>query len=176
MTTTEPVQTSGGDDIRGWTVDLAKAFVANNSVPASELPTLLTSIQTTLCGMSSGGGGMSTTGMGSGGGEQTTRATSSQIRKSITPDHLISFEDGKPYKSLKRHLGTRGLTHAQYREKWGLPSTYPTTAPNYSKARSELAKKMGLGNQRRKGQTTASTTTEQQTKTRARGGGRRKAA
>jgi predicted transcriptional regulator len=175
MTTTEPVQTGGGDDIRGWTVDLAKAFVANNSVPAAELPTLLTSIQTTLCGMGSGGGGMSTTAMSASGGEQTTRATPSQIRKSITPDHLISFEDGKPYKSLKRHLGTRGLTHAQYREKWGLPSTYPTTAPNYSKARSELAKKMGLGNARR-GQTTASTTTEQQTKTRSRGGGRRKAA
>jgi predicted transcriptional regulator len=72
------------------------------------------------------------------------------VKKSITPDHIISLEDGKPYKSLKRHLSGRGLTPAEYRAKWGLPSDYPMVSPNYAKARSELAKSLGLGQQRRK--------------------------
>ena len=67
------------------------------------------------------------------------------IKKSITPDFLISLEDGKRYKSLKRHLKGRGLTPEQYREKWGLPRDYPMVAPNYAKQRSELAKAIGLG-------------------------------
>ena len=74
-------------------------------------------------------------------------------KKSITANHLISMEDGRPYKSLKRHLTARGLTPAQYREKWSLPLDYPMVAPNYSKARSELAKAIGLG-QTRKGKKT----------------------
>ena len=72
------------------------------------------------------------------------------VKKSISASHLISMEDGRPYKSLKRHLTARGLTPAQYREKWSLPFDYPMVAPNYSKARSELAKALGLG-QTRKG-------------------------
>jgi predicted transcriptional regulator len=72
------------------------------------------------------------------------------IKKSITPDHLISLEDGKRYKSLKRHLKGRGLTPEQYREKWGLPRDYPMVAPNYAKQRSDLAKALGLGQLRRK--------------------------
>jgi predicted transcriptional regulator len=71
------------------------------------------------------------------------------VKKSITPDFLISLEDGKPYKSLKRHLFRRGLTPAQYRAKWGLSADYPMVAPNYSKARSELANNSGLGQQKR---------------------------
>ena len=67
------------------------------------------------------------------------------IRKSITPDHLISLEDGKPYRTLKRHLVRRGLTPDQYRAKWGLPADYPMTAPDYGKKRSELARGFGLG-------------------------------
>ena len=67
------------------------------------------------------------------------------VKKSITANHLISMEDGRPYKSLKRHLTARGITPAQYREKWSLPFDYPMVAPNYSKARSELAKALGLG-------------------------------
>ncbi len=73
------------------------------------------------------------------------KATAAQIRKSITPEALISFEDGKPYKTLKRHLSTRGLTVEQYREKWGLPADYPTVSPNYSAARSQMAISLGLG-------------------------------
>lgn len=71
--------------------------------------------------------------------------TAKQIRDSITDDALISFEDGKPYKMLRRHLGIAGLTPQTYREKWGLPNDYPMTAPGYSAKRSELAKAAGLG-------------------------------
>ncbi len=67
------------------------------------------------------------------------------IKKSITDDHIISLEDGKPYKALKRHLTGLGLTPATYREKWGLPADYPMVAPSYSRQRTELAKSMGLG-------------------------------
>ena len=73
------------------------------------------------------------------------KATSGQVRKSLTPEALISFEDGKSYKTLKRHLAGRGLTPDQYRQKWGLPSDYPMVSPNYSAARSQMAKALGLG-------------------------------
>jgi predicted transcriptional regulator len=72
------------------------------------------------------------------------------IRKSITPDFLISLEDGKKYKTLKRHLAKLGLTPEEYRAKWGLPGDYPMVAPNYALRRSELARSSGLGQQRRK--------------------------
>jgi predicted transcriptional regulator len=73
------------------------------------------------------------------------------IKKSITGDYIISLFDGKKYKSLKRHLRTHhDMTPEQYRQHWGLPSDYPMVAPNYAKARSELAKSMGLGQKRRK--------------------------
>jgi predicted transcriptional regulator len=73
------------------------------------------------------------------------------IRRSITPDFLICLEDGKRFKSLRRHLGTLGLTPEQYREKWKLPSDYPMVAPNYAAKRSALAKKSGLGQKRKAG-------------------------
>jgi predicted transcriptional regulator len=72
------------------------------------------------------------------------------IKKTVTPDHLISLEDGRPYKSLKRHPSGRGLTPEQYRQKWGLPTDYPMVASNYAAGRSELAKAAGLGRQRKK--------------------------
>jgi predicted transcriptional regulator len=67
------------------------------------------------------------------------------VKKSITPDHLISLEDGKKYKSLKRHLTSRGMTPDEYRAKWGLPKDYPMVAASYSAQRSNLAKTLGLG-------------------------------
>ena len=67
------------------------------------------------------------------------------IDRTVFPDHIVSLEDGKPYKSLKRHLTGRGLTPDEYREKWGLPSDYPMVCPSYSERRSELAKEQGLG-------------------------------
>jgi predicted transcriptional regulator len=73
------------------------------------------------------------------------------VKKSITADYLVCLEDGKKFKSLKRHLRTQyNMSPEQYREKWGLPPDYPMVAPNYAEARSQLAKKMGLGQQRRK--------------------------
>jgi predicted transcriptional regulator len=77
--------------------------------------------------------------------EEVAKVTPAQIRKSITPDHLVSFIDGKGYKTLKRHLTTNGLTFDEYKAKFGLPKDYPSTAPAYSAQRSELAKKLGLG-------------------------------
>ena len=73
------------------------------------------------------------------------------VKKSITPDHIVCLEDGKKFKSLKRHLRTQyNMTPEQYREKWVLPADYPMVAPNYAAARSQLAKQMGLGQQRRR--------------------------
>ena len=73
------------------------------------------------------------------------------IRKSITPDHLISLEDGRPYKSLKRHLRTSyDMSPEQYRDRWNLPADYPMVAPNYAKQRSKLAKAIGLGTRPRR--------------------------
>jgi predicted transcriptional regulator len=82
--------------------------------------------------------------------EVADKPTPAQVRKSITPDALISFIDGKPYKTLKRHLSRNGLTIEQYRERYGLPRDYPSTAASYSAQRSELARSLGLGQQRRK--------------------------
>ncbi|MBM0669048.1 MucR family transcriptional regulator, partial [Klebsiella pneumoniae] len=77
------------------------------------------------------------------------KVTAAQVRKSVTPDRLFSFLDGKPYKSLKRHLTTRGITPAEYRQKYGLPHDYPMVAATYAAQRSELAKNSGLGQYRR---------------------------
>lgn len=79
------------------------------------------------------------------------KATPQEIRRSITPDHLVSFEDGRRYKTLRRHLAIRDFTPQAYREKWGLPLDYPMVAANYARQRSELAKSLGLGQQRRGG-------------------------
>ena len=120
--------------------DIVSAFVSNNSVPASELPALIGTVHSTLVKIASGSI------------EQPKEELQPPvpIKKSITPDFLISLEDGKRYKSLKRHLAGRGLTPEQYREKWGLPRDYPMVAPNYAKQRSELAKSLGLGQSRSK--------------------------
>ena len=82
-------------------------------------------------------------------GNDSICKASQSIKKSVTPDYIICLEDGKKFKSLKRHLRTHyDLSPEEYREKWGLPVDYPMVAPNYAKARSQLAKKMGLGQKR----------------------------
>lgn len=121
--------------------DIVSAFVSNNSVPPGELPSLISEVHGAL------------TRVGNGGVELPVEAPKPvvSIRKSVGQDHIICLEDGKKFKSLKRHLRTQyGMTPEQYREKWGLPADYPMVAPSYAKARSELAKEMGLGQQRRK--------------------------
>jgi predicted transcriptional regulator len=135
-------------------IDLAakivSAFVSNNSVPASELPALIANVYGALRNTGSPPPAQAT--------EKPTPAV--PIKKSITANFLISLEDGRRYQSLKRHLGKHGLTPAQYRAKWGLPSDYPMVAPNYAARRSELARSMGLGQKRRKSAAKTADTTE----------------
>jgi predicted transcriptional regulator len=129
------------------TADIVSAYVSNNSIPASELANLLASVHTALSGLAAGGTNKAAE-------DAVEKPTSAQIKKSITPDALISFEDGKPYKTLRRHLTLRGLSPEAYRAKHGLPADYPMTSASYSAQRSELARSLGLG-QQRKGQTKA---------------------
>jgi len=122
--------------------DIVSAYVSNNSVQAAELPALLSSIHAAL----------TQTGPGPQEEPRTELVPAVSVKKSVTPDTIICLEDGKKFKSLKRHLRTTyNLTPEEYRTKWNLPHDYPMVAPNYAKARSELAKTMGLGQQRRKG-------------------------
>ena len=123
------------------TADIAAAYLSANTVPAGELPTLIQTIHAALSGVSTGAPAPAA--------EAAKPAV--PVKKSITPDYLISLEDGKKYKSLKRHLRTKyNMTPDEYRTKWGLGKDYPMVAPNYAKARSQLVKDMGLGQQRRK--------------------------
>ena len=121
--------------------DIVSAYVSNNSVPASDLPGLISEVHSALKRVTTGAPVVSA--------EPPRPAISA--KKSISDNYLICLEDGKKFKSLKRHLRTKfNLTPDQYRDKWNLGSDYPMVAPNYAKARSALAKEMGLGQQRRK--------------------------
>lgn len=131
------------NDMIELTADVVGAFVGNNKVAVGDLPALIKSVHTALSAI-----GSPVTAAES--APAVTQPTAAQIRKSITPDALISFEDGRPYKTLKRHLTTQGMTIAEYKAKWGLPKDYPTTAPSYSEARSAMAKALGLGQGGRK--------------------------
>jgi predicted transcriptional regulator len=131
-----------GADFIELTADIVSAYVSNNSVPASDLPALISEVHSALSRVM-------------GGAAPVVQAEAPKpaipVKKSITADYLICLEDGKKFKSLKRHLRTQyNMSPEQYREKWGLPPDYPMVAPNYAEARSQLAKKMGLGQQRRK--------------------------
>ncbi|GJE34549.1 MucR family transcriptional regulator [Methylobacterium oxalidis] len=119
------------------TADIVSAYVAKNSLPFAELPALLTSVHAALNGLTSG--------LPQASADEVEKATPPQIRKSITPDALISFIDGRPYKTLKRHLATHGLDPHSYRQRFGLPGDYPMVCANYAAQRSELAKAIGLG-------------------------------
>ncbi|MGU3330318.1 MucR family transcriptional regulator [Methylobacterium mesophilicum] len=123
------------------TADIVSAYVSKNSVRPGDMPELLASIHGALTGLTQGSAPEAPT---------VDKPTPSQIRKSITPDALISFVDGKPYKTLKRHLSKSGMTIEQYRERYGLPRDYPSTAASYSEQRSALARSLGLGQQRKK--------------------------
>ncbi|WP_137389960.1 MucR family transcriptional regulator [Rhodoligotrophos defluvii] len=122
------------------TAEIVAAYVANNAVPSESLPGLIKDVYRALTG--------------------TLETEEKQVaelkpavplRRSVTPDYIVCLEDGKKFKSLKRHLRTQyNMTPEQYREKWGLPADYPMVAPNYAAARSDLAKKMGLGQKKRR--------------------------
>ena len=123
------------------TADIISAYVSNNILPPEAVPALIGSIHSTLSQLS--GDGIEP--------EPEIKDPAVPIRKSITPDYLICLEDGRKFKSLKRHLRTKyDMSPEEYRAKWGLAKDYPMVAPNYAKARSELAKQMGLGQGGRK--------------------------
>jgi predicted transcriptional regulator len=121
--------------------DIVSAYVSNNSVPASDLPALINEVHSALLRVTAGQPVTVT----------ETPKPAVPPKKSITNEHLVCLEDGRKFKSLKRHLRTQyNMSPDEYREKWGLPPDYPMVAPNYAKARSNLAKQMGLGQQRRR--------------------------
>ncbi|CAA2157115.1 Transcriptional regulatory protein ros [Methylobacterium brachiatum] len=122
-------------------VDLVAAYVANNPVPASELPALIARIYGAIAGLASG-----TAPVESGAAAPAVdKPSPAQIRKSVQQDGIVSFIDGKTYKTLKRHLAANGLSPQSYRERYGLPTDYPMVAPSYAEQRSALAKAIGLG-------------------------------
>ncbi len=121
--------------------EMVAAFVSNNSVPTSELPALIHAVHSAVERLIKG--------PESAPPQVEAKAPAVPIRKSITPDFLICLEDGKRFKSMRRHLAGLGLTPEQYREKWKLPSDYPMVAPNYAAQRSAMAKQIGLGQFRR---------------------------
>jgi predicted transcriptional regulator len=131
-----PEETKNHVELTG---EIVSAYVAANNIQRSELPGLIADVHAAL------------TNLGKAPSEPQKAEPPVPIKQTIKPDYIISLEDGRRYKSMKRHLRGRGLTPEQYREKWGLRPDYPMVAANYSKARSELAKTLGLG-QLRKGQ------------------------
>jgi predicted transcriptional regulator len=123
-------------------VDLAagivSAYLSNNTVPASEIPNLINEVHAALTRVARGPDA-----------RREPQKPAVPPKRSVTPEHIVCLEDGKKFKSLRRHLKSQyGLTPEQSREKWGLPADYPMVAPNYAATRSALAKKMGLGRQR----------------------------
>lgn len=123
------------------TAEIVSAYVSNNTVSAAEIPSLINQVHAALSRVSGKPGDSPA--------EPLKPAVS--VKKSITPEHIVCLEDGKKFKSLKRHLRTQyNMTPEQYREKWNLGADYPMVAPNYAAARSQLAKQMGLGQQRRR--------------------------
>jgi predicted transcriptional regulator len=121
--------------------DIVSAYVSNNSVPASDLPSLINDVHSALLRVTSG------TVIP----PSETPKPAVPTKKSITSEFIVCLEDGRKFKSLKRHLRTQyNMSPDEYREKWGLAPDYPMVAPNYAKARSNLAKEMGLGQQRRR--------------------------
>jgi predicted transcriptional regulator len=119
-----------------FTTQIVSAYVSNNSVVLGDLPGLISEVHTALTRASSN--------LALPSKEELKPAVA--VKKSLTPDYIICLEDGKKFKSLKRHLRTHyNMSPEEYREKWGLEPNYPMVAPKYAEARSNLAKKMGLG-------------------------------
>ena len=120
--------------------DVVVAFVSNNSLPVGELPALIQAVHTSIMRLAEGSQSATQ--------QVEEKAPAVSVRKSITPDYLICLDDGKRFRSLRRHLAGLGMTPEQYREKWRLPADYPMVAPNYAAQRSALAKKTGFGQTR----------------------------
>jgi predicted transcriptional regulator len=127
------------NDLVEMAAEIVSAYVSANQVPSQDLPALIRTVYAALQDVS----GVATP------TQETAQEPAVPVKKSVTPDFIICLEDGKKFKSLKRHLRTRyGMTPDEYRAKWGLAHDYPMVAPNYAKERSNLAKRMGLGHAR----------------------------
>ena len=125
---------SHADEALELTTEIVAAYVSNNPVQSSELSNLIRSVHSTLTGLSGSSA------------EAVDIKPAIPVKKSVTDDHIVCLEDGKKFKSLKRHLRAKyDMTPEEYREKWGLPYDYPMVAPSYARKRSKLAKEMGLG-------------------------------
>lgn len=122
-------------DYISLTAAIVSAYVTRNSVPVGNLPVLIVSTHATLTEL---GGTVDVT-------KEERPTPLVPIKKTVTPDYIISLEDGRPYKTLKRHLAGRGITPEEYRQKWGLPHDYPMVAATYAAQRSQLAQASGLG-------------------------------
>jgi len=132
---------TGNGNFIELTAEIVSAYVSNNTVSAGDIPALINQVHAALSRVSGK--------LGDAAAEPLKPAVS--LKKSVTPEYIVCLEDGKKFKSLKRHLRTQyNMTPEQYREKWGLGADYPMVAPNYAAARSQLAKQMGLGQQRRR--------------------------
>ncbi len=130
------------DVLLDLTTDIVSAYVGNNSINSHDLPSIITDVYKSLAEVAGSS-------LAPAEAEKPKPAVS--VKKSLGHEYLICLEDGKKFKSLKRHLKTHyDLTPDQYREKWGLPADYPMVAPAYAEARSNLAKQMGLGQKRRR--------------------------
>ena len=123
------------------TAEVVASFVSNNPLPRTELPALIQAVHSAVEKLGRE--------LESAPPLVELKAPAVPVRKSVTPDYLICLEDGKRFKSMRRHLGLLGLMPEQYREKWNLPSDYPMVAPNYADQRSAMAKKIGLGRKRK---------------------------
>jgi predicted transcriptional regulator len=122
------------------TAQIVAAYLGNNAVPAGDIANLINQVHAALTRIVGAPTAIPA--------EALKPAV--PVKRSIASDYIVCLEDGKKFKSLRRHLRTLNMTPQQYREKWGLPSDYPMVAPNYAAARSQLAKQMGLGQQRRR--------------------------
>jgi predicted transcriptional regulator len=125
-------------DLIDLTGEIFAAYVPNNSVRPSDLPDLIRDIHTALASLGNGTAGAVLE-------NKVEKLSAAQIRKSITPDGIVSFLNGKSYKTMKRHLAGHGLDPHSYRQRFGLPNDYPMVSANYAARRSEVAKSMGLG-------------------------------
>lgn len=128
-------------DLVEKTVDVVAAYLASHSVQSHDIPALIESVHRAFSTIQNGPQEVK---------EREPLQPRMPIRKTVTPDYLISLEDGRQYRALKRHLTRLGMTPEEYRTKWGLPSDYPMVAPSYSEKRSQMAKDFGLGARRRK--------------------------
>jgi len=128
-------------NITELTADVVKAFVTNNAIPASELKSLVESVHATFARLSNAPAPVAPT--------LHPGATPAMVRESVTPDYLVSLENGKRYRTLRFHLAKLGLSPESYRQKWRLPPDYPMVAETFAARRSELAKASGFGKSRK---------------------------